>query len=131
VRKNAAWASANGAGRRVPKVLAQDTSLPSFTHIGDFGTDDITVVKAYRVYTASSPLSYAILDRPRPDQATIRQVEDGIPMLIHLADTAADATFKAPQLWRSVSCTLTARPTVCGVANSLRTCAPRALRIQN
>jgi hypothetical protein len=76
----------------VRKVPAQHGSLPSFTlHVGDCGSDDITVVKAYRVFTASSPFSFAILDRPHPAQTAVLQEDDGIPMLVHLADTAVDA----------------------------------------
>ena len=50
-----------------------------------------TVVRAARVFTLSSPLSYAILDRPRPGQAAVLHDEAGIPTLVHFADTEADA----------------------------------------
>ena len=91
-RKHAAWSSANGAGRLVRKAPANHLSVPSFTlHVGDFGSGDVTVVRASRVFTLSSPLSYAILDRPRPGQAAVLHDEAGIPTLVHFADTEADA----------------------------------------
>jgi hypothetical protein len=67
--------------------------MPSFAlHIGDFGTCDVIVVKAYHTFAvSSSPLSYAILDRSRPGQAAVLQDENGMPTLIHFADTAGDA----------------------------------------
>ena len=91
-RKHAAWRSSNGTGRLVRKT-AQRHALPaSFTlHVGDFGTADVTVVKAYRVFAVTSPLAFAILDAPRPGQVALLQDELGLPTLIHLADTEADA----------------------------------------
>jgi hypothetical protein len=79
-------------GRLVRKPPANHLSVPSFTlHVGDFGSGDVTVVRASRVFTLSSPLSYAILDRPRPGQAAVLHDEAGIPTLVHFADTEADA----------------------------------------
>jgi hypothetical protein len=68
-------------------------ALPaSFTlHVGDFGTADVTVVKAYRVFAVTSPLAFAILDKPRPGQAALLHDDLGMPTLVHLADTEADA----------------------------------------
>jgi hypothetical protein len=59
--------------------------------LGDFGSRDITIVQAYRVFTVASPLSYAVLDRPRPGQAAVLQDEGGVTTLVHLADTETDA----------------------------------------
>jgi hypothetical protein len=77
----------------VVRKAPQKNGLPaSFTlHVGDFGTDDVTVVKAYRVFAVTSPLSFVILDKPRPGQVALLQDELGQPALIHLADTEADA----------------------------------------
>ena len=91
-RKRTAWLSDNSAGRLVRKTPADHLSGPSFAlHVGDFGSDDVTVVRAYRVITVASALSYAILERPRPGQAAVLQDESGIHSLIHLADTEDDA----------------------------------------
>ena len=51
----------------------------------------MTVVKAYRVFAVTSPLSFAILDKPRPGQAALLHDDLGMPTFIHLADTEADA----------------------------------------
>ena len=91
-RKHAAWRSGNGTGRLVRKA-PQKQSLPaSFTlHAGDFGTADVTVVKAYRVFAVTSPLLFAIVDKPRPGQVALLHDDLGMPTLVHLADTEADA----------------------------------------
>jgi hypothetical protein len=91
-RKHAAWRSTNGTGRLVRRA-PQKQSLPAtFTlHVGDFGTADVTVVKAYRVFAVTSPLSFTIVDKPRPGQVALLQDELGMPTLVHLADTEADA----------------------------------------
>jgi hypothetical protein len=91
-RKHAAWRSTNGVGRLVRKTPQKNVSPASFTlHVGDFGTADATVVKAYRVFSVASPLSFAITDRPRPGQITLLHDDLGMPTLIHVADTEADA----------------------------------------
>ena len=92
-RKHAAWRSSNGTGRLVRKAPQKQALPASFTlHVGDFGSDDVTVVKAYRVFAVTSPLSFAVLDPPRPGQVGLLQDELGILTLIHLADTEADAS---------------------------------------
>jgi hypothetical protein len=91
-RKHAAWRSSNGTGRLVRKAPQRNALPASFTlHVGDFGSDDVTVVKAYRVFAVSSPLSFAILDKPRTGQAALLHDDLGMPTLVHLADTEADA----------------------------------------
>jgi hypothetical protein len=91
-RKHAAWRSANGTGRLVRKAPQKNGLPASFTlHVGDFGTDDVTVVKAYWVFAVTSPLSFAIVDKPRPGQVALLHDELGQPALVHLADTEADA----------------------------------------
>ena len=91
-RKHAAWRSSNGTGRLVRKAPQKQGLPASFTlHVGDFGTADVTVVKAYRVFAVTSPLSFAILDKPRPGQVALIHDDLGMPTLVHLADTEADA----------------------------------------
>jgi hypothetical protein len=91
-RKHAAWRSGNGTGRLVRKAPQKQALPASFTlHVGDFGTDEVTVVKAYRVFAVTSPLAFAILDKPRPGQVAVLHDDLGVPTLIHLADTEADA----------------------------------------
>ena len=88
-RKHATWASTNATGRLVRKAPAKHVSAASFAlHVGDFGSTVVTVVKAYRVFTVSSPLSYTILES---GQFVILEDENETPTLIHLADTEADA----------------------------------------
>src|SRR5688572_639070 len=66
-RKHASWRSSNGTGRLVRKAPQKHALPASFTlHVGDFGSDDVTVVKAYHVFPVTSPLSFAIVDPPRP-----------------------------------------------------------------
>ena len=65
-RKHATWRSSNGTGRLVRKAPQKQALPASFTlHVGDFGSDEVTVVKAYRVFAVTSPLSFAIVDKPR------------------------------------------------------------------
>jgi hypothetical protein len=91
-RKHAAWRSSNGTGRLVRKAPLKNGLPASFTlHVGDFGTDDVTVVKAYRVFAVTSPLSFAIVDKPRLGQVALLQDDLGMPSLVHLADTERDA----------------------------------------
>jgi hypothetical protein len=91
-RKHAAWRSSNGIGRLVRKAPQKQGLPASFTlHVGDFGSDDVTVVKAYRVFAVTSPLSFAIVDKPRPGQVALLHDDLGMPTLVHLADTEADA----------------------------------------
>src|SRR5690348_5122914 len=66
-RKHAAWGSSNGIGRLVRKAPQKQGLPASFTlNVCDFGSDDVTVVRAYRVFAVTSPLAFAILDKPRP-----------------------------------------------------------------
>jgi hypothetical protein len=55
-RKHAAWRSSNGTGRLVRKGPQKQALPASFTlHVGDFGSDDVTVVKAYRFFCRHLP----------------------------------------------------------------------------
>jgi hypothetical protein len=91
-RKHAAWRSSNGTGRLVRKAPQKPALPASFTlHVGDFGSADVTVVKAYRVFAVTSPLSFAVVDKPRPGQVALLHDDLGMPTFIHLADTEADA----------------------------------------
>jgi hypothetical protein len=91
-RKHAAWRSGNGTGRLVRKVPQKQGLPASFTlHVGDFGSDDVTVVKAYRVFAVTSPLAFTIVDKPRPGQVALLHDDLGMPTLVYLADTEADA----------------------------------------
>jgi hypothetical protein len=91
-RKHAAWRTGNGTGRLVRKTPQKQAVPASFTlHVGDFGSDYVTVVKAYRVFVATSPLAFAIVDKPRPGQVAVLHDDLGMPTFVHLADTEADA----------------------------------------
>jgi hypothetical protein len=91
-RKHAAWESNNGTGRLTRKAPANRASAASFTlHLGDFGSGEVTVVKAYRTVPVSSALAYAIVETPRPGQAAILRDEGGTSTLLHLADTYTGA----------------------------------------
>jgi hypothetical protein len=91
-RKHATWRSSNGTGLLVRKAPQKQALPASFTlHVGDFGADDVTVVKAYRVFAVTSPLLFAIVDKPRPGQVALLHDDLGMPTLVHLADTEADA----------------------------------------
>jgi hypothetical protein len=91
-RKHAAWRSSNGTGRLVRKAPPKQALPACFTlHAGDFGTADVTIVKAYRVFAVTSPLAFAIVDKPRPGQVALLHDDLGMPTLVHLADTEADA----------------------------------------
>jgi hypothetical protein len=91
-RKHAAWEASNGIGRLTRKAPANRASPASFTlHLGDFGSGDVMVVKAYRTVPVTSALAYTIGETPRPGQAAILRDEGGTSTLLHLADTYADA----------------------------------------
>ncbi len=79
-RRHAAWRSSNGTGRLVRKAPQKQGVPASFTlHVGDFGTADLAVVKAYRVFAVTSPLSFAILDKLRPGQVAVLHDDLGMP----------------------------------------------------
>jgi hypothetical protein len=89
--KGAAWSATNGTGRLVRKTAASDLSIPGFKlHLGDFA-GDLTVVQAFRSFTVSSDLLFAVLGRPRTGQAAVLQDEGGLPTLVHLAQATPDA----------------------------------------
>jgi hypothetical protein len=89
-RKHTTWRSSNGTGRLVRKAPQKQGLPASFTlHVGDFGTADVTVVKAYRVFAVTSPLAFAL--STSPDQVAVLHDDLGMPTFIHLADTQADA----------------------------------------
>src|SRR5687767_8926496 len=91
-RKHATWRTSNGTGRLVRKAPQKQALPASFTlHVGDFGSDDVTVTKAYRVFAVTSPLSFAVIEKPRPSQVAVLHDDLGMPTFIHLADTEADA----------------------------------------
>jgi hypothetical protein len=91
-RRHAAWRSSNGTGRLVRKAPQKQGLPASFTlHVGDFGTADVTVVKAYLAFAVTSSLSFAIVDKPRSSQVALLHDDLGMPTLVHLFDTEADA----------------------------------------
>jgi hypothetical protein len=100
-RKHATWRSSNGTGRLVRKAPHKQRLPASFTlHVGDFGTADVTVVKAYRVFAVTSPLSFAILDKPRPGQiALLHDVQSGLKTTWETLRASAQqaAIFSAPR----------------------------------
>jgi hypothetical protein len=75
-RKLAAWEDSNGLGRLIAKGSSAPTKALSgadwFTlHEGFFSTDGIDVTQILHRHTADSPLSFRVVEVPKPGQVRV------------------------------------------------------------
>ena len=94
--KLAAWENNNSVGRLVHKAasrtIGNHTTPASFTlHQGDFGSASVVVLKVFKTFSVGSPLTFTIVERPKPGMVGVldRAGEGG--ELLHLADNRAAA----------------------------------------
>ena len=97
--KLAAWENNNNVGRFVrkaePHTSGNYTTPASFTlHQGDFGSAGVVVLKVFKTFSASSPLTFTIVERPKPGMVRVLDRAGGRAELLHLA-----ADRPAAQAW--------------------------------
>jgi len=94
--KLAAWENNNNIGRLVrkasPHTMGNRTAPPSFTlHQGDFGSAGVVVLKVFKTFSASSPLTFTVVERPKPGMVRVLDRAGGHAELLHLAADRAAA----------------------------------------
>ena len=94
--KLAAWENNNNGGRLVrkaePHTSGNHTAPPSFTlHQGDFGSTGVVVLKVFKTFSASSPLTFTVVERPKPGMVRVLDRAGGHAELLHLAADRAAA----------------------------------------
>jgi hypothetical protein len=91
-RKLQAWKDKNGTGRLVEKTPGSERFPAAFKlHIGDFGSNGITVVKFFRTYSVETNLTFAIASLPAPGSVLILHKGSLAPELLHVAADHAQA----------------------------------------
>ena len=94
--KLAAWENNNNVGRLVRKAashtIGNHTAPASFTlHQGDFGSAGVVVLKVFKTFSASSPLTFTVVERPKPGMVRVLDRAGGHAELLHLAADRAAA----------------------------------------
>ena len=94
--KLAAWESSNNLGRLVRKAAAHTignhTTPASFTlHQGDFGSAGVVVLRVFKTFSVSSPLTFTVIERPLPGMVRVLDRAGERAELLHLAENRAAA----------------------------------------
>ena len=94
--KLATWENNNSVGRFVRKAgsrtIGNHTTPASFTlHQGDFGSAGVVVLKVFKTFSASSPLTFTVVERPKPGMVRVLDRAGGHAELLHLAADRAAA----------------------------------------
>lgn len=95
-RKLATWENNNNGGRLVrksaPHTVGTHTTPASVTlHQGDFGSAGIVVLKVFKTFSVNSPLTFTVIERPKPGMVRVLNRAGEDAELLHLADTRATA----------------------------------------
>ncbi len=95
-RKLAAWENTNNGGRLVrkcaPHTVGTHTTPASVTlHQGDVGTAGVIVLKVFKTFSVNSPLTFAVIERPKPGMVRVLNRAGDNAELLHLTDTRAAA----------------------------------------
>jgi hypothetical protein len=95
-KKLSAWENDNNVGRLVRKVAARsvgNTTLPaSITlHQGDFGNAGVVVLKVFKTFSVDTPLTFTVVERPKPGMVRVLDRAGEGAELLHLADNRAAA----------------------------------------
>lgn len=95
-KRLAAWENTNNVGRLVrksaPHASGVHTSPASITlHQGDYGGAGVVVLKVFRTFSVTSPLTFAIVESPKPCSVRVLDRVGDDAELLHLADTRAAA----------------------------------------
>jgi len=94
--KLAAWENSNNLGRLVRKAAAHTignhTTPASFTlHQGDFGSAGVVVLRVFKTFSVGSPLTFTVVERPRPGAVRVLDRAGKGAELLHLAENRAAA----------------------------------------
>ena len=95
-RKLAAWENSNNGGRLVrksaPHTVGTHSTPASVTlHQGDFGSAGVIVLKVFKTFSVNSPLTFAMIERPKPGMVRVLNRAGDNAELLHLTDTRAAA----------------------------------------
>ncbi len=95
-KKVAAWENTNNGGRLVrksaPHTVGAHTTPASVTlHQGDFGSAGVIVLKVFKTFSVNPPLTFTVIERPKPGQVRVLNRAGADAELLHLADTRAAA----------------------------------------
>jgi len=95
-KKLSAWENNNNGGRLVrksaPHTVGTHTTLASVTlHQGDFGSAGVVVLKVFKTFSASSPLTFTVVERPKLGMVRVLDRAGGHAELLHLAADRAAA----------------------------------------
>ena len=88
--KLAAWENNNNVGRLVrkaaPHTIGNHTAPASFTlHQGNFGSAGVVVLKVFKTFSASSPLTFTVVEGPKPGMVRVLDRTGGHAELLYLA----------------------------------------------
>lgn len=71
-RKVKAWEQENGTGRLVERQAGFGSSPATFTlHLGDFGSEGVTIMVVRRLFSADSAKAFEILETPNPGMVRV------------------------------------------------------------
>jgi hypothetical protein len=95
-KKLSAWENNNNGGRLVrksaPHTVGAHTTPASITlHQGDFGGAGIVVLEVFKIFSVNSPLTFTVIERPKPGMVRVLNRAGDDAELLHLTDTRAAA----------------------------------------
>jgi hypothetical protein len=84
-------AVASCARARPHTVGAHSTPASVTLHQGDFGSAGVIVLKVFKTFSVNSPLTFTVIERPKPGIVRVLNRAGDDAELVHLADTRAAA----------------------------------------
>ena len=82
----------DGTPRPPQHTRGNHTTPASFTmHKGEFGSAGVVVLKVFKTFSASSPLTFTVVERPKPGMVRVLDRAGGHAELLHLAADRAAA----------------------------------------
>ena len=95
-KKLAAWKTHNNGGRLIrkePRRLVGNTTIPeSFTlHEGDYGGGGVVVMTVHRIFSVSSHLKFAMIERPAIGSVLVLDRPGADAELVHVAENSEAA----------------------------------------
>jgi hypothetical protein len=84
-------AVASCARARPHTVGAHSTPASVTLHQGDFGSAGVIVLKDFKTFSVNSPLTFTVIERPKPGIVRVLDRAGDDAELVHLADTRAAA----------------------------------------
>ena len=75
-----------------PHTVGTHTTPASVTlHQGDFGSAGVIVLKVFKTFSVNSPLTFTVIERPKPGMVRVLNRAGDNAELLHLTDTRAAA----------------------------------------